>query len=334
MEFRKLIKFGNATYCISLPKHWVKNHNLKKGDIIYVEETSNGQLEIRPDRTGTKQEPKEITIEIDGKAMEEVKRDVIVAYINDYTIIHLQGNIGPIVPKLREILQQMVALEIFEISKNRITAKAFLDVTETSIVHIIRRMDILLKVMFEDAANILRGKSSENRSKSQLIFQTDLEVNRLYFFGLKILTRALNSPEIARQISMSPVELGFTISLLEGIEKIADRVKKIADAVSEGKMRDSERAGLKGMLDRIRSNYEDVIKAYFKHEKRIAHRAIDAHHENKKMCYDFLQAYGGERHGKQQRNCNIPFAVEMLNQASSITEDVARVVLDISVVKE
>lgn len=336
MEFRKLIKFGSATYCISLPKYWVKNNNLKKGDIIYVEEKSSGQLEISPGRAGTRPEPKEITIEISGKTLEEIKRDVIVAYINDYTIIHLHGNVGTMVPKLRKILQQMVALEIFEISTNRITAKAFLDVTETPIIHIIRRMDILLKVMFDDVTSILNDNNSKQKSRSQLVFQTDMEVNRLYFFGLKILSRALSNPKIGRQMSMTAVELGFTISLLEGIEKIADRVKKFGGAVSSMKMNDSDRATIKDLLEKIRLNYDNVMKAYFKHDKKIAHNVIDVHHKNKKMCNDLGIKCNQEACAKPEQGMawNIPLAVEMLNQASSITEDVARVVLDISVVNK
>ena len=38
MEFRKLISFGKSSYVVSLPKAWVVQQKLKKGDLIAVDE--------------------------------------------------------------------------------------------------------------------------------------------------------------------------------------------------------------------------------------------------------------------------------------------------------
>ena len=44
MERRKLIKLGNSSYAIALPKSWVTKSGLKKGDEIFVIKNSNGEL--------------------------------------------------------------------------------------------------------------------------------------------------------------------------------------------------------------------------------------------------------------------------------------------------
>ncbi|MDO8656313.1 MAG: AbrB/MazE/SpoVT family DNA-binding domain-containing protein, partial [Nanoarchaeota archaeon] len=38
MEYRKLISFGKSSFVVSLPKSWVIQNKLKKGDLIYMEE--------------------------------------------------------------------------------------------------------------------------------------------------------------------------------------------------------------------------------------------------------------------------------------------------------
>ena len=38
MEYRKLISFGKSSYVVSLPKSWVVQNKLKKGDLLYFDE--------------------------------------------------------------------------------------------------------------------------------------------------------------------------------------------------------------------------------------------------------------------------------------------------------
>ena len=36
IDVRKLISFGKGSYIISMPKGWIEKNNLKKGDLISV----------------------------------------------------------------------------------------------------------------------------------------------------------------------------------------------------------------------------------------------------------------------------------------------------------
>src|SRR3989344_3681096 len=47
-EPRKIIKFGNSSHVISLPSSWVKENNLSKGDIVFIEKNGNNELIILP----------------------------------------------------------------------------------------------------------------------------------------------------------------------------------------------------------------------------------------------------------------------------------------------
>ena len=45
-EYRKLQVTGGSTMIVSLPRDWVKSNQMKKGDIVYIEELNSGGLHI------------------------------------------------------------------------------------------------------------------------------------------------------------------------------------------------------------------------------------------------------------------------------------------------
>ena len=47
-EFRKLQVTGGSTIIVSLPKEWVKSNDLKKGDVVSLEELASGDLRLSP----------------------------------------------------------------------------------------------------------------------------------------------------------------------------------------------------------------------------------------------------------------------------------------------
>src|SRR3989344_1900199 len=84
MELRKLIGFGKATFSITLPKKWVKENALVKGDLILIQEKSPEKLEISPKLTEQPELIKEATLNMNEKNLKELERELITAYINDY----------------------------------------------------------------------------------------------------------------------------------------------------------------------------------------------------------------------------------------------------------
>ena len=89
MEYRKLISFGKNSFVISLPKSWVRQNNLQKGVLIYVEEQENNLLLSLGSKQETVEKVKEIPV--DGKSVRRLKREIISAYIKDYKTIVLFG---------------------------------------------------------------------------------------------------------------------------------------------------------------------------------------------------------------------------------------------------
>ena len=75
MEFRKLIEFGKSSYVISVPRQWVRENGLKKGDIISLEETGGGLI-ILPKSKETPAEKKSIKISTEDMNLEEIDNQI------------------------------------------------------------------------------------------------------------------------------------------------------------------------------------------------------------------------------------------------------------------
>lgn len=49
-EIRKIIRIGNTSFAVILPRAWLRYYNLKYGD--HVEVISNGSIKIKPIKRG------------------------------------------------------------------------------------------------------------------------------------------------------------------------------------------------------------------------------------------------------------------------------------------
>jgi len=263
MHTRKLVKAGSASHTVSLPKSWLDKNNLKKGDTIYITEKSDSELAVtaKPGE-GSEEEKKEITIEVDGKNIGSIQREITSAYVNNYSKIHLSGkSIDDQAKKLRNVLHHFVALEVDEQTSSKISAKDLLNLQEISIEKTIRRMDMTLRSIMQDSI-----KSIGSKSLKESIEQRDDDVNRLYFLLFRILKSALNNQRIAANFEMSNDEILSTWYLTVNIENIADNAKTLNKLMD--KMND--KALLKEAFYEIQRAYEDVMKSHYNKDKKLA----------------------------------------------------------------
>ena len=85
MEQRKLIRLGNSSFAIALPKDWVDKSGLKKGDNIFVERNNNGEMLISSQFKKIN-EGKKAVINVDGKDESKIKREFTSDYIRGNSV--------------------------------------------------------------------------------------------------------------------------------------------------------------------------------------------------------------------------------------------------------
>lgn len=258
VEYRKLISFGKTSYVVSIPKSWVVKNKLEKGDVLSFDEHNNN-LVLSPGKGSEKHELKEISINVDGKSIRRLYREINSAYLNNHSVITLHGeSIKEKAKDIRDSLQNLMAMEIIEQTSNKIIAKDFIDISTISIKEILRKVDIISREMLIDA------KKSFEENNFESINHRDDDVNRLSFLIFRAVKSALNEPRLANQYKMNTEQLIYFWALTDHIEKIADHIKESSKNLELIKLNSKQQKELNEMFSDIENLYTEMLKAHYK----------------------------------------------------------------------
>ncbi|MDO8741164.1 MAG: PhoU domain-containing protein [Candidatus Woesearchaeota archaeon] len=312
MDFRKLIGFGKNSFVISLPKAWVQKNKLKKGDPIYIEE-NDGDIRLFP---GLKEDDgnKEITLDVDGKSIKEIKRELVPAYINNFTTIILTGKeLKKRAKQIRDLIHDLVALEIIEQTSDKVITKSFLNVKELSVKDLIRKMETMTRAMIADSKSVIGEGSYEN------IRHRDDDVNRLYYLLLRILKYALNNPSLASNyFKMSSADILDTWRMAYVIEEIADEAKRVARYLRLVKLNKADKKKLIDLLSLIEDTYLNTMKAYYTDDKDLIYKMARRKSEIIKQC--------DELYGHMWNKKYVPTVIEKFKFMAAATHNIGRII--------
>jgi phosphate uptake regulator len=218
---RNLVKLGSNSLVVSLPKEWLKKNNLSKGDILYLKQEKNNIILSNNNRPQT--EIKEITIELEKKALARVKSEIITAYKSGYDIIKISGNrIKAESSKIKEIIHDLVGLEIIQQTSKLIVSKELLDLEKTSLSNITHRIDYIVRGMLDDLVTV------ETKEDAIHIYERDYDVNRLTYLIFRTINKAFEHPSIMYSLKRTYNQLMHIKLVVFNLESIGDAAKRIA----------------------------------------------------------------------------------------------------------
>lgn len=257
IEPRKLIQFGKSSLVISMPKSWVEKHNLNKGDVVYVDEKSY-ELNIHPSVKEETYEPQEIIINVDGKDSRMIKEEIIAAYVNNYNNILIKGNeLNKHAEKIRNHVHNLMALEIMEQGTNKIVAKDFLNMKQTSIKSLMRKADLITKDMLADTKKVSSQEQYLN------LYQRDEDVNRLTYLIFRAVRYGLENPAVMKNFKLPSVEIIDLFRISINIEQVADSAKRIAKLLADEDAPLKQREKILKIFDKAEKYYLDTMKVCF-----------------------------------------------------------------------
>jgi len=273
MFIRRLVKAGQTSHTISLPKEWITKNNLKKGDTVYIHPKTDTELRISATTTKQTPEKKEITININDKETNTIQREITAAYLNNYSTITLIGEtITQKTKEIRKILHDFVALEISEQTNKRIIAKDLLNIKEISLSQTTKRMDMIIRTMITDTIKTYEGEKLQQSIKFR-----DYDINRLYFLGARLLKGALTNNQLAEQIKINKNQILEQWNLITNLENLADYVKNLNQTSQKDK-------NTRQILKQIQQNYLTIIKAMHQNDKQTADQIIQQRKQTYKQC--------------------------------------------------
>jgi len=202
MEYRKLIKFGNSSHVISIPKDWIKRNNMSKGDIVYFEESDKGDIVISAKNPEEREQKKIVNIKIDKLSTKELELEIVASYMKEFNTIIISGEeIKEREAEIREILKRLVAIEVIEQTDKKIVAKDFLNIKEIKLDDLRKRLDIVIKSMLHDS------KLGKGKEKYESVVTRDLDANRFAYLLFRVLRRCIEKPGIKKEIGLSSLEV-------------------------------------------------------------------------------------------------------------------------------
>jgi len=285
-EPRRLIKFGKSSFVLSLPKGWIQKNGLKGKDVLYVEEENNFLKIIPKERKNEVIEEKKV-IDIEGKTYDEVNRRLISAYINNYTEIILKGK-NEIVRKNVNNLMDKIGIEIVEQNQNEIIIKDFLSMEGIEIDKIIRRMDNMIRSLFDDVKTGLESKVFKESIYDEMI-KVDKNINKIYFLIWKIVKKGQKMPYFfIEKLNMHPEDLANIQWLTIQLESIADEIKRVAKFLVNEKL-DKDKAEFSKVILLIENHYLDIMAAYYSKDVDLALKVISKKDSIMKSCLNLAE---------------------------------------------
>lgn len=214
---RKVIQLAGKTLVVSLPSKWAKQHGVKKGDELEIEEQGS-KLGIKTDTT------KETTKkELNCDKLEMLTRRSLLRQYHEGTD-EIQANFSN--PKkiqdIKEYLDELIGYEIVKQGNNYAVISDVTGQKQQDFDQIMRRLFLLLKGIIEDSITALQQK---DREAMQNIILRDEEINKFTHFCLRALSKQ-NTKEDRKNAY-------FTI--IYTLERIADDYRNMIKQISQAK---------------------------------------------------------------------------------------------------
>ncbi len=271
MEIRKIIKFGNSSYVVSLPSDWIKKNNVKKGDQIFFEKGSNNELIFKLSNNPTKIIKKKIIVNSTNMSLSNIKRRIVSYYIKGYNVIAIKDeNMTTRSKEIKDILHNLIGLEVLEQTQKRIIAKDLTDINAISIEGIIKRMDIIIRSMMEDSMNCLSQSQKEIEKTTRSIEDRDNDVNRLAFIGHRVSRFYMNYPHLLNDKNLSNKKIFSDSIVIDNLEKIADTVKRRTRLYCKINKSQEFKKEITELLKQLQLAYTNCIKAYTENDSKLA----------------------------------------------------------------
>ncbi len=282
MESRRLIKFGTNSHVISLPKHWLETHKLKKGDQLYLDEKPDSIILF-----ATLRETAERTARIacDAPDLGRLRTEVASYYKAGYTTFLIEGRELPgVVDDLKEFIHNLAGLELVEQTRNKMVVKDLIDIKQIAPFTLINRIDVMIRSMFQD---VIDGVPSD------VLRSRDKDVNRLQLLATRTMRSLIENPALSNALGVDTVSAYALERIAWALERIGDYLKRADGDIIRSAPEVQQQ--LRKLITRIYELYLSSMKAYNWLDRELA---ITIHQE----VLDWLENFTKHVHAATQKD--------------------------------
>jgi len=284
MESRKIQKVGYSTLSVSLPSNWVKETNLKRGDIVFLMPEKDGSLKLFPSnlipsREGIEEYICNSDLCDDPKMLERV---IVGSYIlgrDLFSIISSKRISSEHIAEVRKIMRKLVGLGIVEETSDHIKLQCSVDPRKFHLDMLLRRLSIISLTIVKEAVQAL---VDSDISLAEDAINREDEADMMFLLAMRLLISAQRKREVAEEIGLTdPLHILYFGLMLRYLELIADYAEEIARRVIELLHKYKDRLP-KSIVERI-ANLNDLahdlvlksVDSFFINDIKIANSLLE-----------------------------------------------------------
>ncbi len=337
-ETRKIQFTGKSSYIVSLPKRWIMELGLKRGDQVRMSRQGASALQIYPPEFQPKAVQKDdaiIEISINEETPSIVRR-LISVYFLGFKTIHVNPKEGRLRPDQRKSVKEAVkrmlmGSEITSDSSGGITIQVLVNLLELSVDGAFKRMIHLAKSMLTDA---ILSVGEENHDLAREVINTDDEVDRFGFYIIRQLKIAIQNEHMLREMGFENARdcLGYRL-VVKNIERTGDHAAMIARDLLEFKkgIKKEVLAKIQEMSGFAISVLDDACLSMFKEDYMQAERTVMSSSDISKYERKVLES---SRHLRDHQEIyRIRRITENIRRIAEYASDIAEIVLNMTVEK-
>jgi len=338
-NIRRVQVTGKSTYIVSLPKRWINEVGLERGEAVTIIQQNDKSLLVMAKSVRPPEKPSEETVITSSRDNpSSLIRRVVSLYLIGCNTIKISTNEERISPDQREMVKEfvrkkLVGTEIIADSRKEMTLQVFLSYPQLSVNDALRRMYVIGSSMHRDAMTALLEK---NDNLAREVIQTDDEVDRFSFYIIRQLKAAVGDERIVREIGLDRPRdcLGYRL-IAKSIERIADHAVSIARNVLRIKspLDESISKGIKEISTFAIAGYDDAVKSLFAKDYSLADDVIERKRKIEAMeREEIAEILAAEL--DMETVSSLRLIVDSVRRTIEYASDIAEVVLNLTVLEE
>jgi phosphate uptake regulator len=228
---RRLQQIGSSIL-VSLPSVWIKNNNLKKGNIVPVHINRDNSISIFASEDDTADKMKELVIPYPSVSMDMLVNQVYGGYLLGYDMIWIKASSQisfEDADRIKKAMRKLVGLEIVDEDGFHISAQFLLDADTLDAEKILRRMSAIVAGMYRDMLEAIRLK--QNSGIRKVISGRDDEVDRQYFLLVRLIRSAMMDQRLAGKLNLSNIDILDYRIAANLLESAGDYIVDLVNAI-------------------------------------------------------------------------------------------------------
>ncbi|RLG75254.1 MAG: hypothetical protein DRO14_04800 [Thermoprotei archaeon] len=221
---RKVIRVGEKSYAVTLPRKWCSELGIKPGDVvdlIYYGSSIVLKPVLKAEGGGARDRGMQLMLDM-SRSRDYLMRELIACYVEGVTRVRIKGNEADVSKLVNYLQRKLIGLVAVNEVSSSFTDVIFTDVS-IDVNSILKRMMSIIKVLLTNLYELVDGARDDVYYS---IMSIEDEIDRLYFLGLRVckdLCTKLSGEELLNSID--------AISILKDIENIADSLLRCTEVL-------------------------------------------------------------------------------------------------------